>query len=134
MAVVMIGVDSHKGSHTAVAVGADEAPLGQVRVRASAAQAQRLAWAAWPERTRAVKGVGGLGHLLAQELVAAGEFLIFTVGWLAGGSGGQGAALVSASPQRPAQPVAGISDGAATRVMNRCWIPLQVNRMSPNGG
>ena len=71
----MIGVDPHKGSHTAVALGADEVPLGQVRVRASAAQAQRLlAWAAaWPERTWAVEGARGLGHLLAQELVAAGE-------------------------------------------------------------
>src|SRR5215813_8391409 len=71
----MIGVDPHKGSHTAVALGADEAPLGQVRVRASAAQAQRLlAWAqTWPARTWAVEGAGGLGHLLAQELVAAGE-------------------------------------------------------------
>ena len=49
--------------------------LGQVRVRASAAQAERLlAWAAaWPERTWAVEGADGLGHLLAQELVAAGE-------------------------------------------------------------
>ena len=71
----MIGVDPHKGSHTAVALGGDEVPLGQVRVRASAAQAQRLlAWAAaWPERTWAVEGAGGLGYLLAQELVAAGE-------------------------------------------------------------
>src|SRR5712691_329754 len=75
VAVVMIGVDPHKGSHTAVALGADEAVLGQLRVRASAAQAGRLlTWAqAWPERTWAVEGAGGLGHLLAQELVAAGE-------------------------------------------------------------
>jgi transposase len=75
VAVVMIGVDPHKGSHTAVALGADEAVLGQVRVRASAAQAGRLlAWAqAWPERTWAVEGARGLGHLLAQQLVAAGE-------------------------------------------------------------
>ncbi len=75
MAAVIIGVDPHKGSHTAVALGADEVPLGQVRVRASAAQAERLlAWAkSWPERTWAVEGAGGLGHLLAQELVAAGE-------------------------------------------------------------
>ena len=75
MAAVMIGVDPHKGSHTAMAVGADEGPLGQVRVRASAAQAERLlAWAAaWPERTWAVEGAGGLGHLLAQQLVSAGE-------------------------------------------------------------
>src|SRR5260221_9765498 len=74
MAVVMIGVDPHKGSHTAVAIGSDEERLGQLRVRASASQAQRLVkWAAaWPERTWAVEGAGGLGHLLAQQLVAAG--------------------------------------------------------------
>jgi hypothetical protein len=34
VAVVMIGVDPHKGSHTAVALGADEAPLGQELVAA----------------------------------------------------------------------------------------------------
>jgi hypothetical protein len=75
LAAVIIGVDPHKGSHTAVAIGAAEEPLGQVRVRASAAQAQRLlAWAAgWPQRTWAVEGAAGLGHLLAQQLVAAGE-------------------------------------------------------------
>ena len=75
MAAVMIGVDPHKGSHTAVAIGAAEEPLGELRVRASAAQAERLlAWAAaWPERTWAVEGAGGLGYLLAQQLLAAGE-------------------------------------------------------------
>jgi transposase len=75
MAVVMIGVDPHKGSHTAVAINAAEGPLGQLRVRASAVQAERLlAWAqAWPERTWAVAGAGGLGHLLAQQLLSAGE-------------------------------------------------------------
>jgi len=75
MAVVMIGVDPHKGSHTAVAIGVDEELLGQARVRASAAQATKLvAWAAgWPARTWAVEGAGGLGYLLAQQLAAAGE-------------------------------------------------------------
>jgi transposase len=75
MAVVMIGVDPHKASHTAVAISAAEERLGELRVRASAVQAERLlAWAAaWPERTWAVEGAGGLGHLLAQQLVAAGE-------------------------------------------------------------
>jgi transposase len=75
VAAVMIGVDPHKGSHTAVAIGVAEEPLGKVRVRASAAQAERLlAWAAsWPQRTWAVEGAAGLGHLLAQQLVAAGE-------------------------------------------------------------
>jgi len=75
MAVVMIGVDPHKASHTAVAVNAAEVPLGQLRVRASAVQAERLLeWAqAWPERAWAVEGAGGLGHLLAQQLLSAGE-------------------------------------------------------------
>ena len=75
MTAVMIGVGPHKGSHTAVAIDAAEEPLGKLRVRASASQAQRLVtWAAaWPERTWAVEGAGGLGHLLAQQLAAAGE-------------------------------------------------------------
>ena len=75
MAAVMIGVDPHKASHTAVAIGAAEEPLGELRVRASAVQADRLlTWAAaWPQRTWAVEGARGLGHLLAQQLLAAGE-------------------------------------------------------------
>jgi transposase len=75
MAAVMIGVDPHKGSHTAAAIGPAEEQLGQVRMRASASQAEQLvAWAAgWPERTWAVEGATGLGYLLAQQLVAAGE-------------------------------------------------------------
>jgi len=75
MAVVMIGGDPHKASHTAVAISAAEEPLDQLRVRASAVQAERLLeWAqAWPERAWAVEGAGGIGHLLAQQLLSAGE-------------------------------------------------------------
>ena len=75
MAAVMIGVDPHKGSHTAVVISPAEDPLGELRVRASAGQAGKLiGWAAaWPERTWAVEGAAGLGRLLAQQLVAAGE-------------------------------------------------------------
>ena len=75
VAAVMIGVDPHKGSHTAVAIDSSEQHLGRVKVRASAAQAGKLVqWAAaWPDRAWAVEGAGGLGHLLAQQLVAAGE-------------------------------------------------------------
>ena len=47
MTAVMIGVDPHKGSHTAVVISPAEEPLGEIRVRASAAQAEKLAeWAA----------------------------------------------------------------------------------------
>jgi transposase len=75
MVAVVIGVDPHKGSHTAVAISPAEEQLGELRVRASAVQAQRLLdWAAaWPQRTWAIEGAGGLGHLLAQQLLAAGE-------------------------------------------------------------
>jgi transposase len=75
MTAVMIGTGPHKASHTAVVISSAEEPLGQLRVRASAAQAERLLdWAAaWPERTWAVEGAGGLGHLLAQQLLSAGE-------------------------------------------------------------
>jgi transposase len=72
---VMIGVDPHKGSHTAVAIGPAEEPLGRKQVHACPDQArQLLAWAAaWPQRTWAVEGATGLGQLLAQQLAAAGE-------------------------------------------------------------
>ena len=75
MTAVMIGVDPHKGSHTAVAISGAEEPLGELRVRACAAQTEKLIrWAAaWPERTWAVEGAAGLGQLLAQQLVASGE-------------------------------------------------------------
>ena len=75
---VMIGVDPHKGSHTAVAVDRAEQALGELRVRSSEDQVQRLmSWAAqWPERTWAIEGAGGLGYLLAQQLVGAGETVL----------------------------------------------------------
>ena len=78
MADVMIGIDPHKGSHTAVAVDASEAVVGELRVRASARQVDQLrTWArCWPERSRAVEGSYGLGHLLAQQLVADGECVV----------------------------------------------------------
>jgi hypothetical protein len=78
MVAVMIGVDPHKAWHTAVAISAAEEVLGELQVRSCAGQAQRLlAWAAdWPERTWAIEGADGLGHLLAQQLLAAGEWVL----------------------------------------------------------
>jgi hypothetical protein len=40
MVAVMIGIDPHKASHTAVAIDPAEVPLGQLQVRARAAQAE----------------------------------------------------------------------------------------------
>ena len=72
---VMIGVDPHKGSHTAVAVDAGERSLAELRVRSGPKQLERLLkWAEqFPERRWAIENATGLGYLLAQQLVAAGE-------------------------------------------------------------
>jgi transposase len=61
-----------------VAIDGAEIQLASLRVRAGAAQAARLVeWAAaWPERTWAVEGAGWLGHLLARQLLAAGEHVL----------------------------------------------------------
>jgi hypothetical protein len=75
VAVVMIGIDPHKASHTAFALDPEERDLGHVRVRASSTQIEKLRfWAApWPDRVWAIEGATGLGRLLAQQLLAAGE-------------------------------------------------------------
>ena len=75
---VIIGVDPHKATHTAVAIDGGEEELDRKRVRSGAAQAdQLLAWAEpFLGRTWAIESAGGLGYLLAQQLVAAGETVV----------------------------------------------------------
>ena len=74
----MIGIDPHKGSHTAAAVDRDETVIDTLRVDADCHQrAVLLAWAArFEPRTWAVEGATGMGALLAQQLVAAGEHVV----------------------------------------------------------
>jgi transposase len=61
-----------------VVLDAGEVVLGQVRVTARADQLLRLQqWAApWPDRVWAVEGARGLGRLLTQQLLAAGERVV----------------------------------------------------------
>jgi len=75
VAGVVIGIDPHKGSHTAVALDVHEKQLGRLRVRASSRQVDGLLeWASgWPRRRWAIEGARGLGQLLAQQLIASGE-------------------------------------------------------------
>ena len=75
---VIIGVDPHKASHTAVAIGSDEVELASLKVRATRRQVDQLvAWAEpFPARRWAIESAGGLGYLLAQQLVAAGEDVV----------------------------------------------------------
>lgn len=78
MAAVMIGIDPHKGSHTAVALDGVETKLGEVRVRSSTTQVEQLlSWSkGWPDRIWAIEGAKGLGRLLAEQLVGAGERVV----------------------------------------------------------
>ena len=73
--MTMIGIDPHKATHTAVAIDDNEVVLDEFRLRASSVQAQRLQrWAEGFEKRRwAVESANGLGYLVAQQLVAAGE-------------------------------------------------------------
>lgn len=75
---IMIGIDPHKASHTAVAIDADELVLDEFKLRASKTQAARLIeWAdGFEGRSWAVESAGGLGYLVAQQLVAAGETVV----------------------------------------------------------
>jgi transposase len=72
--VFIIGIDPHKGSHTAVAIDDDERLVGELSVRADRRQGERLlCWAAeFEPRLWAVEGASGVGTLLAQQLVGAG--------------------------------------------------------------
>ncbi len=76
---MIIGIDPHKSTHTAVAIDTDEQPLARLQVAADRCQTARLlAWAAplGEERTWAIESAGGLGKLLAQQLLSAGEHVI----------------------------------------------------------
>ena len=76
---VIIGVDPHKSTRTVVAIDRDERPLARLGLVAERCQTPRLlAWAEplGTERTWAVESAGGLGRLLAQQLLAAGEHVV----------------------------------------------------------
>jgi transposase len=75
---VMIGVDPHKGSHTATMLDRGQRELRQITVRAGRRQVEQLV--EWVDgvkpRTWAVECAGGMGYLLSQQLVAAGETVL----------------------------------------------------------
>ena len=75
---VIIGVDPHKASHTAVAVSDREDELAMKKVRATRNQVEQLlAWAEpFATRTWAIEGADGTGFLLAQQLIATGEVVV----------------------------------------------------------
>ena len=76
---VTIGIDPHKSTHTAVAVDRDEHQIARLTLAAERHQIDRLlAWAEPldAERVWAIESAAGLGRLLAQQLIAAGERVV----------------------------------------------------------
>jgi transposase len=76
--VFVIGIDPHKGSHTAAVIDRDENVVAQLLLRADRRQRDRLLRFAEPfsPRVWAVEGATGVGALLAQQLVAVGELVV----------------------------------------------------------
>jgi transposase len=72
---VLIGVDPHKHSHTTAVLDQHGTLLDQQRFPATRDGHRALRrWAArWPQRHWAVEGAGGVGRILAQQLIAQGE-------------------------------------------------------------
>jgi transposase len=76
---VIIGMDPYKVTHMAVAIDRDERPIARLGVVADRCQTERLlAWAAsfGLERIWAIESANGLGKLVAQQLVGAGEQVV----------------------------------------------------------
>jgi hypothetical protein len=76
--VFTIGIDPHKGSHLAAVLDEHERFLDELRVHADRTQRDRLLKFAAPyvPRVWAIEGARGLGALVAQQLVAAGETVL----------------------------------------------------------
>ena len=74
----VIGIDPHRGSHTAAVLDDSEELVDELRVVADRRQRERLLeWAApFTPRLWAIEGATGTGALLAQQLVAAGEHVL----------------------------------------------------------
>jgi transposase len=77
--MIVIGIDPHKSSHTASALDVGTHQLtDRLRIEASLTEYRRLlAWAKrFDERQWAVENAEGLGHHLAQWLLARGETVV----------------------------------------------------------
>ncbi len=107
---VIIGIDPHKSSHTAVALDTAGQRLAELRVAANKDQclAASEVRGAMAQRRWAVDGANGLGRLLAQQLIAAGEQVIDVSAMLSARvrlvSGGSARKSTDTTPGRPRSP------------------------------
>ncbi|MDP9167095.1 MAG: IS110 family transposase [Actinomycetota bacterium] len=78
MVAVMIGIDPHKRSNTAVVLDRNEKVLGRERFTndGPGCRALKAFVKTWKQRTWAVEGAGGVGLSLAQRLAMEGELVV----------------------------------------------------------
>ena len=78
---VIIGIDPHKATHTAVAVNGSEDELSRLKVRATRDQVVKLlTWAApFPSRLWAVEGAEGLGYELIHPARPRSDVVLATM-------------------------------------------------------
>ena len=76
--MVTLGTDSHKQSHTLVAVDENGRQLAELRVAATpAGHVQALVWARqWPERRWAMENCRQLSRGLERNLLSVGEHVL----------------------------------------------------------
>jgi hypothetical protein len=76
--VFVIGIDPHKGSHTAAVIDDDGQLVDELSLHADRRQRDRLLRfaASFEPRVWAIEGATGVGALLAQQLVGAGETVV----------------------------------------------------------
>jgi hypothetical protein len=76
--VFTIGIDPHEGRHTAAVLDGNESVIDELQLVADRHQRDRLLSFAtrYEPLAWAIEGAGGLGTLLAQQLVAAGESVL----------------------------------------------------------
>lgn len=76
--MILIGIDPHKSTHTAVAIDSSGKKIAQRRLPVNAGTFRQLiSWCQhWPQRRFAVEGAAGLGRGIAQQLAAAGEHVV----------------------------------------------------------
>ncbi len=74
---IIIGVDPHKASNTIAVLDGDEVLVDHRYRNTTTGFTEMLdAVAAWPQRRWAVEGAHGMGHLVAQQLIAHGETVL----------------------------------------------------------
>ena len=103
---VMIGVDPHKRTHTAVVIDRRGDAAGAMQGARRRERRSRSCWrgrATFEDRTWAIESANGLGYLLGQQLVAAGERVAGRAGDVVGAGAGVGdGAFEQERPERRA--------------------------------